>query len=452
MASIQRLSDNSIRVTVSLGYDISGRKLKKSKNFKLDEKLTPRQREKEITRLSQEFEQQVLSGRYLDGETTTFEYFAEKWLEFQSERLAPSTYTKYKSIFNHRLVPHFGHLKLSKIKPHNILEFHKTLVNLDIKYLPKEGLIDNISSLSKHPQEISQTTYKRLLEGKSVGYKTASAVSQAFNEPIENLFITQNKELSSKTMKHVHSALSACFETAVKWNVITVNPCKHVSPPKGKQKQAVESFDEAQIKSMLAALEGEPLKYRVLTSLAIDTGARLGELMGLYWSDVDFDNNAVSISRQRQYVYGQGVVIREPKTKGSIRRVSVSPNVIALLRSYKREQAENRLKLGDYHKQNNFVFIHEDGQEIYPQYVRKWFVKFLERHNLPSLRWHDLRHVNASILISSGIDVVTLSSRLGHSNKNTTLGIYSHMIESREKLSANMMQDFYDSEKLKINR
>jgi len=114
-----------------------------------------------------------------------------------------------------------------------------------------------------------------------------------------------------------------------------------------------------------------------------------------------------------------------------------------MLRLYRGQQIEDSFKLGDAWKNDNLVFVHEDGTALHPHRPYKWFTEFLERHGLPKITYHQLRHTNASLLISAGVDVVTLSGRLGHGDKNVTLNTYSHIIKSKEAQAANRMDIFY---------
>ena len=133
------------------------------------------------------------------------------------------------------------------------------------------------------------------------------------------------------------------------------------------------------------------------------------------------------------------------KTDAGIRVVTASQTVMSLLRQYRNKQIEQKLKLGTAWHNEPYVFLHDDGKAISPNLPYKWFVNFLERHNLPKITFHQLRHTNASILISSGEDVVTISGRLGHSDKNITLNTYSHIIKSKEVKVASKMDEFYSS-------
>ena len=183
--------------------------------------------------------------------------------------------------------------------------------------------------------------------------------------------------------------------------------------------------------------------YMTMIYLAIDIGLREGELTGLKWEDINFNTCEVNINKQRQYIAGLGDIECKPKTEAGVRTVTASKTVIAFLKEYKKQQNENRLKFGTAWQNGQYVFLHEDGSPISTQLPYKWFTKFLNRHNLPKITFHQLRHTNASLLISSGEDIVTVSGRLGHADKNVTLNTYSHIIKSKEAQVANKMDEFY---------
>lgn len=134
---------------------------------------------------------------------------------------------------------------------------------------------------------------------------------------------------------------------------------------------------------------------------------------------------------------------RQTKTINGNRVVSVSSTVLSELKSYKQKQAEEKLKLGTAWQNGLYLFKHSNGEDLHPTRPYKWFIKFLERHNLPRITLHQLRHTNASLLIANGIDPVTLAERLGHGDKNVTLNIYSHMINEKDKLAACKMENLY---------
>ena len=195
---------------------------------------------------------------------------------------------------------------------------------------------------------------------------------------------------------------------------------------------------------MLNALKDESLMYAAMIYLSIDIGLRKGELTGLAWDDINCEKSEVNINKQRRYVTGYGTFECAPKTEAGTRTVTASKTVMNLLRQYRNFQLGQRLKLGTAWKNDPYVFLNEEGTAISPDLPYKWFIRFLERHNLPKITFHQLRHTNASLLISSGEDIVTLSGRLGHANKNTILNAYSHIIKSKEAQEANRMEEVYE--------
>ncbi|MCL1829294.1 MAG: site-specific integrase, partial [Oscillospiraceae bacterium] len=250
-------------------------------------------------------------------------------------------------------------------------------------------------------------------------------------------------KLSGKTIRHHHGLISSILSTAVKWGLLLNNPAERVDLGK-MTKYRPTYYDDEQITVMLGALDSEPLRYKAMIYLTIDTGMRTGEITGLLWSDIDLDNGTVTVCKQRQYVAGHGTFVKNPKTESGNRIITLSETVTAMLRQYRNQQIEDAFKIGDVWKVDNLVFVYEDGAPMHPHRPYKWFTEFLGRHDLPKITYHQLRHTNASLLISAGVDIVTLSGRLGHADKNITLGTYSHIIKSKEEQAANRMDMFYN--------
>jgi integrase len=252
------------------------------------------------------------------------------------------------------------------------------------------------------------------------------------------------KKLSGNTILHHFGLVSSILSTAVKWNMITDNPARRVDLRDLKKKKYKPAYyNDEQVFDMFAALEKEPLRYKAMVYLTIDLGIRESEVTGLRWNDIDLDSGAVNIDKQRQYVSTVGTFEKDPKTDAGVRVVTMSETVKTLMRQYRSRQMEDLLKLGVQWNDGLNVFLHEDGAPLHPQRPYKWFVEFLSRHDLPKITYHQLRHSNASLMVAAGVDVVTLAGRLGHSDKNTTLRVYSHLIESKEKQVANVMDQFY---------
>ena len=253
---------------------------------------------------------------------------------------------------------------------------------------------------------------------------------------------TKTKNLSERTIKNHMGVIRSILSTAVKWNIIKENPIQRIDMKK-TQKPKVKYYDDRQVLNMLNALSEESLTLSTMVYLAIDIGLRKGELTGLTWNDINFETSQININKQRHYVSGYGIISAKTKTEAGTRVVTASQTVMQLLKQYKNQQIQQRLRLGTAWIKSPYVFVLEDGKAINPNLPYKWFTKFLEKHHLPKITFHQLRHTNASLLISAGEDIVTVSGRLGHSDKNITLNTYSHLIKSKEMQVANRMDEFY---------
>ena len=452
MASIEKRSDTTYRITVSCGYDSNGKKLRKSKTITLPDSMTNKQREKEVQKQAALFEREVENGTYLDGANITFAEFTQKWLkDYAEKKLAPGTLNPYKSRLEKRIIPAIGHIKLAKLQPLHLLEFYNNLeeadIRLDTRYSATNTLLKLLEKYST-PELVKSTgisfkTCQNIKKGGSTIYETANKLCIAWDVDVKKMFkCNSDKKLSDKTIRHHHGIISSILSTAVKWNLITFNAAERVDWGK-MEKYKPAYYDDEQIIAMFEALENEPLHYKTIVYLAIDTGMRAGELTGLTWMDIDLNNGIVDVNKQRQYVSGYGTIVKDPKTGNGIRTITLSDTVTALLQQYRQQQIADMYELGITWRNDNYVFIHEDGTPMHPHRPYKWFTEFLERHGLPKITFHQLRHTNASLLISAGTDIVTLSERLGHGDKNITINTYSHVIKSKEVKAANRMDIFY---------
>lgn len=282
---IEKRGENRWRLNVNAGTGPDGRR-------KIYRKTVEAASEREAKKLLDVFAADVLRGVYIEPAKLTFKDFAERRLkEYVEVELAPKTARRYKECLA-RAVEALGHLKLDQVKPLHLVEFYNEL--------RKEG------------------ARKDGREGR----------------------------LAEASVLYHHRVISSLFSHAVKWEVVSVNPASKVDPPKVRRKQP-EAYDHEQTARILAALEEEPLKYKVLVILALATGLRRGELLGLEWRDINFENNTIEVRQASQYLPERGVFTKEPKTETSRRVISVPSSVMELLKQYKAHQAEERLKVGD---------------------------------------------------------------------------------------------------------
>jgi integrase len=455
MANIEKRNANTYRIVVSAGYDSNGKKIRKYKTVTLPDDMTDRQREKELNRAAILFEQEVESGTYLDGAKITFSEFARKWLtEYAERRLVPGTLNPYRMKLEKRILPAIGHIKLAKLQPQHLLQFYANLeedgARLDAYYIPSKHILDHLGAIKGSGRVVAdemgvdRKTLASVSRGERVRHTTAMRICEYFGLESSKAFVVDDSvsKLSSKSIKSHHDLIMSILNTACQWNILLHNPALRLKPPKltkGKPKY----YGDVEITSLFVALEKEPMKYKVLTYLTVDTGLRLSEIAGLVWSDIDFNKGTLCVQRQRQYVSGYGIITKTTKTESGLREITVSKTVLDMLKRYRTMQMENRLMLGAAWVECDNVFTHEDGTALYPDRPAQWFRGFVQRHDLPPINFHGLRHSNASLMIAAGVDVVTLSGRLGHADKNITLNTYSHIIKSKEQQAANHMDIFY---------
>ena len=202
----------------------------------------------------------------------------------------------------------------------------------------------------------------------------------------------QNKRtgepLSPKTIREHHRVISSILSLAVKEGLIPTNVAQRATPPK-VPKHEMDVFEPEQVQAILQALEDEPMKWRVITTLLIATGARRGEIMGLRWENVDWDNKRLYLCENRVYTKASGTISTTLKT-GENRYVSVPASVLELLRTWKAEQATNCNMLG--HAVPAYIATHEDGKLMHPDGITDFLSKFSKRHSLPHIHPHKFRH------------------------------------------------------------
>ena len=241
--------------------------------------------------------------------------------------------------------------------------------------------------------------------------------------------------LSAKTIIEHHRVISSILSQAVKEQLIPSNTAQRATPPK-VPKHEMDAFEADEIRAIIAALETEPLKWQVLTMLLIATGARRGEIMGLQWKNVDFENNRLYLCENRIYTPKSGAFSTTLKT-GENRYVSISPSVVDLLKHWKKEQSAFFTHLGIV--PSGYVMTADNGQPMHPDSPTDWLAKFAMRHNLPPIHPHKFRHTQASLLISEGVDILTVSKRLGHAKVSTTLDIYSHVLAKSDQQASDKL-------------
>ena len=264
---------------------------------------------------------------------------------------------------------------------------------------------------------------------KTLGAKRLSDI-QAYE--VQKLYNDMKKaKYSPKTIRHVRNVLSSAFKQGVRWKILMQNPCEFSELPR-MEKVEMMYFTPKETAKFLEAAKGD--KFFPAFLLAIETGMRPEEYLGLQWKDINFENKVLSVRRALVVKKGGGFIFTEPKTKKSRRSIPISNTLIKTLKAHRRKQLEERLKLGASYQTFDLVFASEIGMPLlHGNLLRRHFKPIRDKANLPKIRLYDLRHTTATLLLSAVENPKVVSERLGHASIVLTLDTYSHVLPSVQK-------------------
>ncbi|MBD8033040.1 tyrosine-type recombinase/integrase [Solibacillus sp. A46] len=246
-----------------------------------------------------------------------------------------------------------------------------------------------------------------------------------------------NEEYSSSYIHKMHQILNQAFNQAVKWKRIKYNPVNDADPPAVKKEEMkIWSYDE--INTFLEHCKGE--RHYLTFLLAIYTGLRRGEILGLKWSDVDFINKTIHVQRSLAYIPKKGYILTSTKTRKSNRIIPISDMVVKALVNHRKQQEIWKEQLGEQYQEEDLVICTETGSKQDPRNVLRALKRLITTSGVTQIRFHDFRHTHASILISNSIDVVKVSKRLGHPNARITLETYAHLVPNEDNDLADVFE------------
>lgn len=421
MASIKQRG-GSYTIIVSMGRDGNGKKITKSTTYTPDPTLSPKKQEKALQAFAAEFEKQCLEGKVFDS-SITLNRFIDRWIaEYGEIELEPGTLDKYTHMIDGLIRPALGNMKLVDIRIIDVRTF--------LTGLTKDGVRK---------------------DSKSGGY-------------------------AKGTIRRISNILSSIMRTAVEWEVIERNPCENAKIKVDDSADKIKFFTPEQTALFMQYIEQPyvirtkghsrvddtgkaytvadyalhrelPEQIKVMFLLAIYSGMRKGEIVGLSWDDVNFENDTVIVKRSIAVVDGKQIA-KAPKTKNSYRMISIPHSLSVRLHELQEAQKKQKAEMGSSWNGENWVFIQSDGKQMsyYTPYATLQDV--LNRYNedkaegekLPMIPFHGLRHTNATILIASNENIKAVSARLGHAETSTTMNIYAHALIQTDKAVANRME------------
>jgi integrase len=260
------------------------------------------------------------------------------------------------------------------------------------------------------------------------------------HQMIERYYSKAREALSPRTVHHQHRVLSQALKYACRHGILARNPCELVDI-KGSLKQIkrrMRTLTPAEAETLLEMAQDN--KYYPVIYTAISSGLRQAELLGLRWRDIDFDSKSISVCQTLYKRHGV-CEFREPKTKHSRRLVNMMPKLADYLREYKGERESLFLHLGRLLKPDDLVFSNAEGEPIDPGVLSHNFSRLAKRAGLKNVRFHDLRHTFASLMLLRGAKPKVISEALGHASVAFTLDTYSHIIEGMQSEAMALLDD-----------
>jgi integrase len=325
---------------------------------------------KEAEKSCAELISQIENGNYVENTKDTLSSFLNDWLEMKGKQtLKATTLDTYTRTINSRISPAIGKMKLFEIQPIHIQRFYSDLF--------EEGL-------------------------------------------------------SHEYVLLIHRILRSAFNTAYKWQLLQKNVMDHVEIPKVPKKE-MKTWTLEQAQKFLSYVNETDAQYYIAYYLAIYTGMRRGEIFGLRWKSIDFDNYKISITQTLSWVSGKGLIFQDAKTRESHRSISISTSVVEELKIHQEEQNKQKLRLGAAYTDNDLVCPSSTGHPANTQIAVHYFKVYSERAGVPVIRFHDLRHTHATLLLKLGENPKVVSERLGHSTIQLTLDRYSHVLPDMQK-------------------
>lgn len=420
MAYIKERGENTYFVRITIGTDGHGKPIQKSRTFHPSKAKLPKTKlRKELSAFVKAFESeyrnadnshyespspqpdsafvpevlppalvQPMLGIIQSNDIPTFGEFCVEYKRVKQKMLSPTSWELYEKILSKYYIPMLGNLPINEIRPLHV-----------------QRIIDFFSS------PIGRTDGKGHL-------------------------------LAPPTIRRYLTVLQSVMTLAYKQEYIETNPAdtRRLEIPKIVTPE-VEAFSDEEIKCILSALDEEPLNVRALIATALFTGARRGEIIGLKWDDVDFKEKQIFIRRTIIKLKDMPAIEKLPKTVSSIREIAIPELLCSILSEYKKMQDDKIALLGEKWFCGNYVFTEFDGHVMNPQTPTKQFDHFLKRHGIRHLKFHGLRHSSATLLLSHGTDIKTVSKRLGHTSIDTT-NIYVHALKKTDKAAADCFDRF----------
>lgn len=258
---------------------------------------------------------------------------------------------------------------------------------------------------------------------------------------IQSFYAKMLKEgLKASTINGMHNILHSALDNAVRWNLVSRNVSDLVTKPR-KVKHKIQPLTEEQARTLLDAVKGDILEGIITVTLV--TGLRRGEVLGLKWDDIDLENKYIYIRRSVGRAYNYGIIVSKPKSESGLRVIKLPNIVIDVIAQHRVRQDAAKAHLGTKWQDSGYVFCNSKGKFLGESQLHIMYKRLLKRAMLPNIRFHDLRHSAATIMISMGINPKVVQEILGHSTISMTMDTYAHVLPSMQQDAMEKLNDRY---------
>lgn len=389
MPSIEWRSKQSFRLTVDLGRDTQGNRIRERKTIRIEDPSIYRSEKKKREFAEAEwykFKAEVEAGAYIAPEKMTLAEFVDEWREkFAKEHYKPSTLKAYNLHISNHILPALGHYRLADLKPMHIVSF--------LADLRKPGARQD----------------------------------------------DRGEALSGRTIQYIYSVLRSILAQAKAWKIIQESPIKDIPKPKAEKPKA-QYYETHEVERIINALYKEPDTWRLLFMTAILGGLRRSELVALQWKHIDFENCTIHVERSIALM-ANGEIFEEGTKNDDDRHVDMPEWYMRDLKVYHLKWKKNRLQVGDKWEGEGkeYIFHAGFGKPIYFTYPTEKWKQFCEKHDIRYISLHKLRHTSFTMLIEKGAPMKAIQERAGHKQAQTTNDIYAHVTKKLSREVANML-------------
>lgn len=340
---------------------------------------------KDVAKQMSELKQKLFDGNYNEPSDMKVGAWLNRWNQGRKSKLAYGTFKSYRVWINNHINPEIGHIKLKDL--------------------------------------------------------TTRRVQKLLNDKLEDRGVEGKGGLAVNSVKHIYGTINAGLEQAVKEGLVNKNVAAAAEPPKKQEEEKLHTWTKKEVKLFLNAAKDH--RYYLVFYIALNTGMRKGEILGLKWEDIDFKAKRISVNRQ-VYRTDEGLTLKRVKTKAGERVIPINDIMIQKLQKQKEQQETIAEMLNKEYNKYNLVNINSAGNPISPRNAYRLFKRLTKKLDIEQIRFHDLRHTFSTLFLQNGGNIKTLQQILGHASISTTMDTYSHVTDEMLNSATDNISSMFD--------